>query len=272
MWILVYEKLVVVGKIFYTITYDEADRDFFRDYERFRKPDRSLLRLRKQVREEVNRIDSPRSCLFFPLNGTLTIPSQTGEKNMSITVNRSQFYHPRFCDTTDDRTPVERYETAHGSHLIFDNQWGDELDYILERPGGFDYVEVDFTKAYWVYGCCRPIRMAARRRILDPSVQQLDIIGMDPEHEELLIEGLDIIERKPLRASRIVSWPKFPEVGRADQMRCREIVTRLSIQVQGRAKKAPKSKADGKLGSVGGRESLYLTTGYWRICGVVSHC
>lgn len=55
--LLVYEELVVVGKVFFTPDYYElTEGGRFKDYEQYRKPRLQILRVSREVRNEAERV------------------------------------------------------------------------------------------------------------------------------------------------------------------------------------------------------------------------
>lgn len=206
--VMTYEEVVVVGKVFYTPNYHElSNGKRCEDYERFRKPDLSLLRVCKQIHREAEAVYLSRNMFVLPVRWGYYHPFDGIEpavkerylfsiaglsliKNVSLAVDQEQLTY--YSMNSRDWEYERKHNTAfdHLSHrerlnLIHDGarDWSRQEWYqlLVETLGLFEsplqYLEVDFTNAFCTYGCCRPLARAIHSWIVDTAPKSLEVIG-----------------------------------------------------------------------------------------------
>ncbi|KAJ4357181.1 uncharacterized protein N0V89_001756 [Didymosphaeria variabile] len=224
---LVYDELLVVGKVYYKDTgYLEAQNTVrFEDKKYFREPYLAILRTCKTVHAEAEKVYLSKNLFVLPLRWQLYSPFVCCEnklnsrslfsrrglsyvRNLSIAVdsaktldneNESMSYDAygwRNADhhDYDTMTQTQRFEVTHNKMIA--EMYGDGIATScellkLQRSSSnlsVQYVEMDWTNAYCRFGCCRPLRAFPYTWICYLTPTVIYNIGTRSLHEEEAIE------------------------------------------------------------------------------------
>ncbi|KAF1851467.1 uncharacterized protein K460DRAFT_362209 [Cucurbitaria berberidis CBS 394.84] len=218
---MIYEELVVVGKIFYAPdSYDISNNQRFHEYKLFRKPELQLFRVCKQVHEEAENLYLSKNLFVLPIGWQQCHPfielgdslrnkpiterhvfSSAGLayiRNVSVAVDQQLV--PLCAYTHNDwkrddqtysytlfsqKTAQERYEWVHEVHLnTCFSSWDVMLQDLETFEAGLFYVEVDCTNAFCAIGDCRPINRSVTDWIPNVKPKNIDVLGLQSMEEK----------------------------------------------------------------------------------------
>jgi hypothetical protein len=203
----VYEYLVVVGKVFYTPdSFDEKiDFNRFKDWEKYATPSLRIMRVCKQIREEVEKVYFTKNMFVLPREFNLLAPfigvylprdkvygralfSDTGlalVNNISISYCSKTHYPLTLlaCDRADRQpgfefesfTAAERLKYAHNKSKLNAAVYYDNLNLCLsEIETKLQQLEIDFRNSFCPVGCCRELDVGSRYiKYLQPGISRI---------------------------------------------------------------------------------------------------
>ncbi|KAF2114707.1 hypothetical protein BDV96DRAFT_83551 [Lophiotrema nucula] len=206
--VIIYEEVVVVGKIYYTP--DQYDyHNGIRHLGTFRKPELQFLRVCKQIHSEVEKIYLSKNLFVLPIGWEESGPFNTSPnrslfspagfhlvKNISIALDqrmskvKNPLNHLRWKFKENRKgflfhrlSADERLKFAHD--WVLDDVFEDWLDTLhqLKQFERVDYIEVDFTNAFCPLGDCRPILSVIDGWMFNLAPEVVDVIGLQPGEE-----------------------------------------------------------------------------------------
>ncbi|KAF2450863.1 hypothetical protein P171DRAFT_147767 [Karstenula rhodostoma CBS 690.94] len=185
----VYEELLVVGKVYYKGTdhNEQASTIRYKDKEFFREPYLAILRTCKLVHDEAEKVYLSKNLFVLPLRWQQYAPfaypdsatspvlnsrylfSKRGldyVRNLSIAVDRIETWdiddlgkNAAIWENSkdyDSMTPAQRLKEMH--KITLNDTITDESPTELAMNHlSMEFVEIDWTNAYCFLGCCRPI-------------------------------------------------------------------------------------------------------------------
>ncbi|KAF2273417.1 uncharacterized protein EI97DRAFT_503494 [Westerdykella ornata] len=194
---MIYEEVLVVGKVFYTPTdYDLSNGERCDNYQSFKKPELQLLKVCKRIHAEAEPIYLAKNLFVLPVDwfkhspfrspgGTSSSRFLFSEAGLSLIKNVSLGIDFEVCRTSWDKfnnyywtisrnewhsfaskrpfaklTQQEKLEEMHEALEVnrqFD--WGFIEDKLSNFRTTLNYVELDFTNIYCLLGECRPMDM-----------------------------------------------------------------------------------------------------------------
>jgi hypothetical protein len=195
---LVYEELLVVGKVFYKNTglFERDNTIRFKDKEYFREPYLAILRTSKLVHDEAEKVYLSKNLFVMPSRwqyyapfmyrqNTLNSRSLFSERgldyvrNLSIALDRADILDMYRVSQTarswsvtsnyDFMMPAERLEAMHELAIDDISYQDSPTDYAMtklarrSRTVSVEAVEMDWRNAYCPLGCCRPLNIFNNR-------------------------------------------------------------------------------------------------------------
>jgi hypothetical protein len=215
--VMIYEELLVVGKVFYTPdSYDVWNGERCRRHELFRKPELQLLRLCKQIHYEAEPVYLAKNLFVMPIEFRVCVPfvepkSYQGNgqdhsddrhlfstlgftyiKSISINIDKSlsqrvslSFEGWRDHERVSLRrpftqlTPQQAYEYIHNVELsLVRENWQGTISRLDMFLERLEYLEMDFTNAFCATGCCRPIGLAVGHWLHSFVPKRFDVVGL----------------------------------------------------------------------------------------------
>ncbi|KAH7394472.1 hypothetical protein BKA66DRAFT_438817 [Pyrenochaeta sp. MPI-SDFR-AT-0127] len=218
---MVYERLVVVGKVFYSPDhYDITNGQRCHDYKRFRKPELQLLRVCSQFHVEAESLYHAKNLFVLPIEWQQCYPFNTVSRvwcrkpnlgrqlfsaagldnirHVSVAVDQKltrllgqtfenwQIREVHSNISYSQRTVQDRYRLAHDIHLenIF-WEWSTMLRQLSSFQEGLLYLELDLTNAFCAIGDCRPFgSYSLAGWIKEVKPKALDVLGMQTMGEK----------------------------------------------------------------------------------------
>lgn len=195
----IYEYLVVVGKVFYTPERYATQLELrLEDPDTFRAPALQLLRVCKQIREEVEAIYVSKILFMLPHHwyccppfGDVHYQTRTHPWSMfaARTLPRikrvSICFNGRCCSPFNSRK-IEADRLNEDSHKADKTKlalcWLRMLRQLYDPRDGstaldLDFLELDFTEAYCPMGCCRMLTSGSMlAKVLRPK--RLQVLGL----------------------------------------------------------------------------------------------
>tara|TARA_R110002003_G_scaffold279_22_gene18194 strand:+ start:27455 stop:28303 length:849 start_codon:yes stop_codon:yes gene_type:complete len=225
----VYEYLVVMGKVFYTPDSFDENIDFnrFKGWEKYATPSLRIMRVCKQIREEVEKVYFAKNMFVLPREFNLLAPfvgvslprdkvhgralfSDTVlalVKNISISYCCKTHYPLTLlaCDWTDRQpgfefksfTAAQRLQYAHDKSKMNAYVYYDNLNLCLsEIQTKLQQLEIDFTNSFCPVGCCRELDVGFQYiKYLQPGM--IRILGLRKgEDAEVKAKILPLLQDK----------------------------------------------------------------------------
>ena len=256
---MVYEEVVVVGKVFYTPSeHDIWNGKRCQDHQLYRKPELQLLRVCKKIHDEAECAYLSKNLFVLPIrwfecqpfrkldhfhirdseSDTQYLFSEAGLshiKNVSIAIdqklagdfnmgfNRWKYEEHVLHNTPFEQlSPQERLDRVHESAR---SAFGTTIIAMNRQLAHFKtplrYFEVDFTNAFCPFGDCRLIAHAAMFWFRGASPAVLDILGLKASTETRLFTRLiDLwISQREVKAYDVLRYKKVGDVTPWDKWR-----------------------------------------------------
>jgi hypothetical protein len=222
---MVYEHLVVVGKVFYSHKQTTADTDCrFTGWADHSVPDMSLLRVSKQIHKEAEDVYLTKNMFVMPDEFIDRLPFSGPEskpgafpfvdrplvysdgwlrlKNLSFGYTACGDYSFKMSSTHWDamrkkefrsftaKTQAQRFEFTHG--YVRESQkcdWDYAGDRLVQCCTTLDQLKLDFSNAIYPFSCCRDFDMQFKylRKLQPKGIRLLGLIYDEEEKVKKLI-------------------------------------------------------------------------------------
>jgi hypothetical protein len=196
----IYEEALVVGKIFYTPSAFDSQREArLKDWRQYHTPSVQLLRVCKRIHEEAEKVYLSQNLFVLPIHCGLHPPFSRDDED-EAPFDRWLFSETAFKyvkNVSMPSGPVEylrdhKFESASvcidadtKERFIHKNAWRGMLEGALTSlPPGLSYLEIDMSSAACVLDCCRNFRRLDYVRLLEHLRPKRTVVrGLRDENE-----------------------------------------------------------------------------------------